>query len=64
MKNLIKKANKLIDSIEMGLLTKKEAMSQIRGLRTEIVDKYQEGTDEFIQCISPLIDAHSVAITI
>ena len=61
MKALLIKIDTLIEQIEAGLLTRGEAFVQLRKLRKEIADKFEEGSDEFIQCISPLIDAHELA---
>ena len=61
MKKLINRANDLTDIIEMGLLTRGQAFFKLRELRSDIADKYEEGSDEFIQCIDPLIDANEVA---
>ena len=61
MKPLLIKIDKLIGQIESGLLTRGEAFLQLRKLRNEIADNFEEGSDKFIQCISPLIDAHELA---
>ena len=64
MKNLIKRIDELTETIEMGLLTREQAMVQIRGLRSDIEVKYEEGSDKFMQCIECLIDANSIALEI
>jgi len=64
MKNLLNKIDQLTERIEMGFLTRSESLSQLRGLRAEIADKFEEGSDEFMQCIGPLIDANEVAINL
>jgi len=64
MKNLLKKADQLSENIEMGFYTKSQALSMLRGLRNEIAEKFDEGSDEFIQCIQSLIDAHEIAINL
>ena len=61
MKSLLNKIDRLTETIEMGLLTKEEAMFEIRKMRSNILDKYEEGSDEFMQCIYPLIDANEIA---
>jgi hypothetical protein len=61
MKLLLKKIDTLTDNIEMGLLTRGQAFSKLRELRSDIADKYEEGSDEFVKCIEPLIDANEVA---
>ena len=61
MKTLLNKIDKLTETIEMGLLTKEEALFEIRKMRSNILDKYEEGSDKFMQCIYPLIDANEIA---
>ena len=61
MKTLLNKIDKLTDQIEMGLLTKAEAMLKLRELRSEVADKFEEGSDKYMQCIYPLIDANEIA---
>lgn len=61
MKSLLNKIDKLTETIEMGLLTKEEALFEIRKMRSNILDKYEEGSDKFMQCIYPLIDANEIA---
>lgn len=60
-KQIINKINDLIDIIELGLLTRTEAFAKIRALRAELEDKYEIGSDKFIQCLHPLIDANEIA---
>lgn len=60
MKALINKINDLIDVIELGLLTKSEAFAKIKALRNELEDKYEIGSDKFIQCLHSLIDANEI----
>ena len=60
MKNLLNKIDKLTEEIEMGFYTKSEAMFKLRQLRSEVVDKFEEGSDKFMQCIYPLIDANEI----
>jgi len=64
MRNLLKKIDELTELLEMGLLTKDYSLLQIRKIRSEIADKYEEGSDEFIMAIYPLIDANEIAISI
>lgn len=61
MKSLLNKIDRLTETIEMGLLTKEEALFEIRKMRSNILDKYEEGSDKFMQCIYPLIDANEIA---
>lgn len=61
MKTLIKKIDSLTDQIEMGFYTKSEAMFKLRQLRSEVAEKFEEGSDKFMQCIYPLIDANEIA---
>ena len=62
MKTLIKKIDNLTEKIEMGLFTKSEAIFKLRELRSEVAEKFEEGSDEFMQCIECLIDANSIAL--
>jgi len=64
MRNLVKKIDKLTDEIEMGFFTKEEAMIKLRGLRSEVDEKFEEGSDNFIQCIYLLIDANEIVKTL
>ena len=61
MKTLLKKIDQLTEKIEMGFYTKSEALFQLRQLRSEVAEKFEEGGDEFIQCINLLIDANEIA---
>ena len=61
MKTLLNKIDKLTDQIEMGFFTKSVAMFKLRELRSEVAEKFEEGSDEFMQCIYPLIDANDIA---
>jgi hypothetical protein len=60
MKAIIKRISKLEEIIEMGLLTRDQAMQRIRIERSNILDKFEEGSDKFIQCIEALIDVQSL----
>ena len=64
MKTIFKKIDKLTERIEMGLFTKAEAFSNLRELRSEIAEKYGEGSDDFMQCICLLVDANEIAINL
>ena len=64
MKQLLRKIDTLTEQIEMGWFTKSEAMFRIRELRSEVCDKYKEGSDNFMTCISSLIDAHEVCVSL
>jgi len=57
MKNLLKKIDKLTEEIDMGFYTKAQAMFKLKQLRSEVSAKFAEGSDNFTQCINPLIDA-------
>ena len=61
MKTLLNKIDKLTEEIEMGFYTKSEAMFKIRELRSEVAEKFEEGSDKFMQCIYTLIDADEMA---
>lgn len=61
MKALLGKIDKLTCQIEMGFYTKAEAMFKLRELRSEVAAKFEEGSDKFMQCIYPLIDADEIA---
>lgn len=60
MKTILSKISRLEQSIELGLLTRNEAMQQLRQLRGLVVDKYEEGTDTFQTLIYSLIDVNSL----
>jgi hypothetical protein len=61
MKNLLKKIDTLTEQIEMGFYTRSEAMFKLREMRSIISGKFEEGSDNFIQCIDALIDANEIA---
>jgi hypothetical protein len=61
MKTLLKKIDQLTEKIELGFYTKSEAMFKLRELRSEVAEKFEEGSDKFMQCIYPLIDANEIA---
>jgi hypothetical protein len=61
MKSIIKQIDKLTEQIESGIYTKEEAMYKIRSMKGLILDKYDEGTDNYTICIYPLLDAHNAA---
>ena len=62
--NLITKIEDLCENIEMGLLTKGEAMQQIFHYRSIVSEKFAEGTDDYMRCLHPLCDAHNIATEI
>ena len=62
MKNLLKRIDKLTECLEMGFFTKEESLFHLRSLRSEISDKFEEGSDNFMICISALIDANELFI--
>ena len=62
--NLITKIEDLCETIEMGFLTKGEAMNEIRDFQGIILDKFEEGSNEYMQCMAPLCDAHNIATEI
>ena len=64
MKTLLNKIDKLTEKIEMGFYTKSEALFQLRQLRSEVAEKFEEGSDKFMQCIYPLIDANEIAMSL
>lgn len=57
MKKLLKSIEELTQAIENGFLTLEECNTKLKALRNSILDKYEEGTDNFIICLYPLIDA-------
>ena len=61
MKTLLNKIDKLTEQIEMGFFTKSEAMLKLRELSGEVDEKFEEGSDKFMQWIYPLIDANEIA---
>ena len=61
MKALLNRIDDLMEQIEMGLLTRADAMREVRNIRQSICSMYDEGSDKFMMCIDSLIDAHSMA---
>ena len=61
MKIIIQTIDNLTEQIEMGFFTESEAMFKLRELRSEVADKFEEGSDEFMRCICPLVDANEIA---
>lgn len=59
MKTLLKRIDALTEKIEMGFLTYKEGMAQIRNLWFDVLDKYEEGSDEAVNCKHYLYDAQT-----
>ena len=62
MKTLLNKIDALHEKIEMGFYLKAEAMFRLRELRSEVCDKYEEGSDNFTTCLHYLIDAHETCV--
>ena len=62
--NLITKIEDLCETIEMGLIIKNDAMQQIRDFQDTILSNYEEGSDQYMQCMAPLFDAHNIATEI
>jgi hypothetical protein len=60
MKTLIKRISKLSESIELGLITRSESMYQLRVLRSDISNKYNEGSDNYMTLIYDLIDVNTL----
>ena len=60
MRKLFNQINKLTNEIELGIYTKAEAMYKIRSLRSDINDKFDEGTDNHTELIYCLIDANNL----
>ena len=58
MKKLLKQIDSLYAKVESGILTKSEAMSQLRELRFSIADKYEVWSDEFTLLMHSLLDVH------
>ena len=61
MKRLEKKIDRLIELIEFGIYTRKEAFYQIRELKAELDEMYEQGTDKHQTLLYLLIDAHNLA---
>lgn len=57
MQKYLNKIEKLTETIEMGLLTKQEALIKLKSLHNEIKEKYGLGSDEHNMLLHPLIDA-------
>ena len=60
MKTLLNKIDNLIETLEMGLLTESQANIEIRTLHSDILDKYEEGSDNYIICSIELVEAHNL----
>ena len=60
MITLLNRINHLYENIEMGFLTKGQAMTAMRSMKFSILDKFEEGSDNFITCINTLIDVNSL----
>jgi hypothetical protein len=58
MKKLLNQIDSLYANIESGLLTKSEAMSQLRELRFSMADRYEVWSDEFTELMHSLLDVH------
>jgi len=58
MKKLLKQIDKLYEMIDSGLLTKSEAMRQLRELRFTMADRYEVWSDEFTILMHSLLDVH------
>lgn len=61
MKKLEKKINFLISIIELGTLTRKEALYEIRVLKAELDEMFEPGSDKHQTLLYPLIDANELA---
>ena len=60
MKKLLKQIDSLYDTIESGLLTKAEAIRQLRELNYDNNERYDEGSDEHMNVYSSLIDVNTL----
>lgn len=60
MKKLEKKINFLINIIELGILTRKEAFFEIRSLKGELDELFEPGTDKHQTLLYLLIDANNL----
>ena len=60
MKKLEKKIERLIELIEFGIYTRKEAFYQIRSLKGELDEMFEQGTDKHQTLLYLLIDAHNL----
>lgn len=61
MKKLEKKINFLINIIELGTLTRKEAFQDIRELKAELDEMFEPGSDKHQTLLYLLIDARNLA---
>lgn len=61
MKRLERKINFLINIIELGTLTRKEAFQDIRELKAELDEMFEPGSDKYQTLLYLLIDAHNLA---
>lgn len=58
MKKLLNQIDSLYANIESGLLTKSEAMRQLRDLKFSMADRYEVWSDEFTELMHSLLDVH------
>jgi len=61
MKRYLNQIDKLTETIEMGLLTKTEALNKLKSLHNEIKNKYELGSDQYTMLLYPLINANEIA---
>jgi hypothetical protein len=60
MKTLLNKISKLYDQIELGLLSKSEAMERLRDLMYTNNEKYDEGSNEYMNIYNSLIEVNTL----
>ena len=61
MKAILKQIDNLMSQINMGLYTKNEVNINLRAIRQNALDKFEEGSDEFQQIVYALLDAQCLA---
>lgn len=54
------KIDKYSERLEMGFLTENQSITDINALRSDIFDKYEQGSYNFEACISTLQDVWSL----
>jgi len=60
LKALFKKIDLLYNQVESKALTGQAAMIKIKELRAECLSAFEQGSDEFTQCIESLSDIQNL----
>jgi hypothetical protein len=60
MKKLLKQIDQLYDMIDSGMLTKVEAMRQLRELNYDNNERYDEGSNEHMNVYNSLIEVNTL----